>query len=421
MSDFQTNGFSPMYPAQANNNAPVPQQNNMLQLPAYSMPSEDSVTSAYDKDTEGGDRLTFLTFPGPGGDSNWSNAPINYEARVMVYLLPAPAVQPGQQPDGIFEKVWSHFWKSASKPKGMGMKCPGQNTCLICQGGKKALASSDPQLQMKANTWAKSRSQYWYQVVNLSYPQQHKADSEGKLRPVILQAGWSLHNAIGSIIKVHGLNKVVDPCNGRPIIIIKKKTGIDSMDIEYSAVNGDPMPLPVQAYPILQNLFCLRASVIMPDQEEMLAAIQDIGLPGPTPSMPISAPVPQPAPQVANSWVPTAMAPATNTGPTQAFGGFGAAPAEVAQVPSFGGYSMHGVTPIANTPPINAQPHLLALPLNEALPGGKERCFGHCIPTDPTCCACEVWIGQQCKSNTVMPVSQDAKFLELQAQLLSGK
>jgi len=348
----------------------------------------------------------------------------------MIYLLPSPRVQAGKQPDGIFLKVWSHFWKSATKPKGMGIKCPGQNSCLICNSRKIALGTNDPQLHVRANNWAKSRSHYWYQVVCLSHPQQHKTDSEGKIRPLILQAGWSLHNAIGSIIKVHGLNKIVDPQNGRPIILIKKKTGMETMDVEYSAVNADPMPLPVQAYPILQNMFCLQDLVVMPNQDEMVAAVQDMGMPVPngmlntvgtapaggnsTPSAASWAPTgqlapayapPMPAPMPAPVFAPVAI-PMANNG---------------SQMPVTSGYTMQGVTPMASAPVVNDQPHLLTPPLAEFLPGGKERCFTHFNAQDSGCGSCPEWIRQQCFSNTKQAPTQDAVFDALQAQLMAGK
>ena len=476
-----------------------------MQIPAYAIPSDTDAANSYNNDDSGGDKLAFLRFPLPNG-MPWANAPVNSESKVVVFVLPAPPTPQGQQPYGIFHKSFSHFYKSQEHPKGIPIICPGKATCLVCQSRSIALGSGNPELVTRAENWAKGRVNFLYQVVVLSDPTQHKADATGKMRPVILQAGTNLHTSIGNVIKTRGIGKIVDPRGGRPLLLTRTKTGFNTMDVDYAAIDMEPSALDPYWYGVLNNLYVLKDVVPMPTQEQMVTALREMQLPLPggvtvslmqmqapqpaygqgqqlaatTPgyppvgtaiwstngvqpldseyksspnptyapvsmNAPVSAPIPNTLPPSYNALVgvgmpPPYQAPQMPSNQQPAAMPAYSIPGTTTQAPSpmnmpvvsavppaqpvyqSNGYAMTGVTNVTSPAPVsNDSPHLLSLPLNELLPGGKERCFSHFNNQDNMCAVCPDWIKQQCYSNTQQPVTQDTVFDNLEKQLLGQR
>ena len=299
------------------------QQPQAGQLPSYNMPDESVVAQAYQAHKQeaaswgsgGGDRPQFVKWPGPQGQTKWDNSvPIGYEASIQAYILPPWA--PGKN---IFRTVKSHFWKSYANPNGKSIGCPGSDTCLICQAREAAMAHPDPAVQERAKSFGRVRTQHLYNVVLLDNPNGHYGQ-DGQMRPFILGAGAYLHKAIGDIIDDKGgAINVVDPMRGRPVRLKRSKNGPQMMDIQYAALAQDPAPLPAVFYPCLQNIHDLDRQDWQPKYEDMVAAVQEMGVP--MPGAPVAtgyqtAPVPPgPSPyayqqaQVGNPSAPTYMPP----------------------------------------------------------------------------------------------------------------
>jgi hypothetical protein len=253
-------------------------------LPQYNLPDEAAVLQAYKAHAQevaswgsGGDRAQFVKWPGPQGQLKWDRSvPAGYEFSWIIYILPPWA--PGKN---IFRMVRSHFWKSYANPKGRSVGCPGSDSCLICQAREAAMAHPDPQVQDRGKTWGKVRTQWLYNVVLLENINAHFGQ-DGQFRPIILGAGAKLHKALGDIVNdKKGAINVVDPMRGRPIRIIRRKTGNEDRDIEYNALAQDATPLPSQFYAAIQNLHDLDKQDWQPKYEDMLKAIQEMGLPMP--------------------------------------------------------------------------------------------------------------------------------------------
>ena len=224
----------------------------------------------------------YVKWPGPGGAPWDANVRAPFESTVTVRI--APAFGPTHN---FFVASTTHFWKSNRKPRGASMNCPGPATCLICQAREAAMAASggDPAAQTRIKDMARPRHQYLYNVILVENYQGHFG-KDGVMRPFILSAGAGLHRAIGDIIEGRGgASQVIPYQMGRPLKIKRKKTGPYPMDIDYSVLDMDPIPLDQAFWPALSNLWDLTELTKAPDQATMLAAVQDLGLsvapPGP--------------------------------------------------------------------------------------------------------------------------------------------
>ena len=253
-------------------------------VPQYHMPNDADVLAAYHHHRQeaanwgsGGDRIPFVKWPGPQGQTKWDKTvPIGYEASVYAYILPPWG--PGKN---IFRIVRSHFWKSYNSPNGTSVGCPGSAQCLICQAKEAALNTADPNLQKRAKEFGRVRTQYLYNVVLLDNPNGHFGQ-DGQMRPFVLGSGAFLHKAIGDIVEdKKGALNVVDPMRGRPIRMKRNKNGPNDMDIQYAAIAQDPSPMPSHFYPCLQNIWDLDKLDKQPTMDDMVKAVQDMGLPLP--------------------------------------------------------------------------------------------------------------------------------------------
>lgn len=296
-------GYPPMQPAPAA--APAPGA-----MPSYYIPDEKAVLAGYVAAREaaaraasGGQRAQFVKFLGPRGETKWGmGVGIGFVSNLPVYILPAPQPKPGQPPTGIYLETSTHFYKSAAHPQGQQIGCPGPGKCLICMAREAGLAHQDPNVQKRAKEFGRVRTQYMYQVVLLQYPQAH-IGPDGIMRPQILGAGKKLHVAIGDLIALRGLPRIVDPSNGRPLMLKKVKTGPEERDVEYGANDLEPQPLPTQFWPALQNLYDLNVFRSNPTHEDMMKAVMEMGLPlpghltaahNPAPAAPWGNPYPAP-------------------------------------------------------------------------------------------------------------------------------
>lgn len=272
-----------MVPAQPQPGQMAPAPLAPGQLPTYHIPDDAAVLAAYQQHKQeaaswgSGSKIPFVKWAGPQGQTKWDKTvPIGFEASIYVYILP-----PWAQGKNIFRTVKSHFWKSYSSPNGRSIGCPGSAHCLICQAKEVGLSSTDPQLQKRAKDFGRVRTQHLYNVVLLENPNAHFGQ-DGMMRPFVLGAGAFLHKAIGDIVEdKKGALNVVDPNRGRPIRLKRSKNGPQDMDIQYAAIAQDTSAMPPQFYPCLQNIWDLDAQDRQPSMDDMVKAVQDMGLPLP--------------------------------------------------------------------------------------------------------------------------------------------
>ena len=471
----------PGYPAQPTQ--PLPQaQPPSVGLPAIHQPDEAYTQAEYERvraeaarwGSSGG--LPFLKFLGPQGETDWRRVPVNYEAKILVYICPPWA--PGKT---IFKQVKSHFWKSQSNPNGTSIGCPGPERCLICQAKEAALSHPDEGVQKRAKDFGRVRKQYLYNVIALENLNGHYDQESGQWRPFILGAGAKLHGAIGDLVQERGgAMAIVDPMRGRPVKLKRRKTGPEPMNVDYSAVDMDPSPLPQQFYGVLHNLHDLDRQERVPTHEDMVKAVMDMGLPlpaqhpggfqqAPPPAYP--NPYGQPPAQVGAQQAPTFMPPPADpmefppgsSGPAPGYGVPQMPPPQMPQtqmapppqmspppVQSMPGaqgapYGMQAgqmvppppaVTPppgvVPERQPVNVSaaavhPQTLAFPLppGTTLPDGRERCFGKYNEGDRMCQECPGWVKSQCQpiaGAQAQPTAGQAQDLaQLQSQLTGGQ
>jgi len=245
----------------------------LQQLPQYFTPDSQQMVDAYQQHRltmSRGSNINFVKFLGPNGEDKWDSVPVNYTSMLRLYLLP-----PWAQGKHIFATAKSHFWKSTAKPQGASITCPGPDRCLTCKARIQGLESPDENQQKKAREFGRVSTNNLYQVALLDNMGVH---FEGGLaKPYVLRAGSRLHAAIGNLIEDKSIS-IFDPMNGRPLRIKKTKVGPNRVDIEYACTDEDPSPLPQVLWPLLQNLIDLDAINKMPTDEEMMAAVQDMGL-----------------------------------------------------------------------------------------------------------------------------------------------
>lgn len=401
-------------------------------MPAYNLPDPNLVRQAYEthraetvRGSGSGTGPQYVKFPGPQGQLKWdASVPIKHQSKITIFIAP-----PWQAGKNIFVVSNSHFYKSQARPQGSGISCPGAE-CLICRAREAALASSDPVLQAKAKDFGRVRKQYLYNVLLLENSHGHY-DAAGTMRPFVLAASSTLHAAIGDIIEEHGVLQIVDPSRGRPIRIAKRKTGPNTIDIEYSAIHLDPCPLPYEFYGALANLWDLEALNRVPTYDEQLAAVNEMGLILPTANIPS---VPYPNPYATNPYAPP-QAPIPVPPPVQSQGqyqGYRPQPSQAQPVmPMPMPIPMPMPSPAMPMPPMPGQMPviptsntgvILMYPLQPGitLPGGRERCFGNRNDADNYCRECPAWISEQCavvKNGSNSLGDMEPSLEELQAQL----
>lgn len=404
----------------------------------------------------------FLKVPGPQGQTKWdSGVPIGYEGSVFVHIC-----GPWAEGKPIFARKKKYFWKSRSKPQGTSIIVP-ESGDLVSEAIELAGASADPVVQQFLKDFGKPRVNYLYNVLQLDNPQIH-VGQDGVMRPLILDEGKQCHSRIGDVFSnAEGASKIVDYQNGRPIRLVRKKTGPRNMDIEWQAMPAmNPAPVPEQFWPALNNLWDLEKFVKVATAEEQQQAILDMGLPfsGQTVQMQVPASYnpgvapPYPNPHQQQPPPPMPVTPPASFGPPPAFApppvysqGQAQMPSQVAQAVSpqsvpppglnpppissqnpqmpqnFGPPPVPSAAPTANPLPQQAAPQTeqpmqrlsLPLPPGTALPEGRERCFGQFNQTDNFCIQCPDWVKSQCQGLTPQQSAQgaDGGLQALQQQL----
>lgn len=440
------------------------------QMPAMHQVDDAAMDAAYRKTKEEmqrGGGANFLRILGPQGQTKWDQSvERGYENSAKIHIC-----GPWAQGRPIYQTKKSYFWKSRSKPQGSSITV-GEGPDLIAQAFEQGSQSPDPAVRKFCEDFNKVRSNYLYNVLWLDNPQAH-VGQDGKMRPFILDAGKMLHTAIGDTFRnAKGASRIVDYQYGRPVNIVKRKTGFNIMDIEWAAnAELDAAPVPQHFWPALQNLWNLDEFVKFPSMEDIQKAILEMGLPlpgqhvqaqvpanyqqqapqyaAPPPPPPQYAAPPQQAPQMAQQpppqpqyaappppvpqqqQQPMAAQPPMQQ-PQQA-----APPAAMAPPPPPAVSSTapqlppQGLPPVQGGMPQGAPPQqpqaapqqpqagqmTLTLPLapGTSLPDGRERCFGQFNGEDNWCRQCPDWVRTQCQG-VAAPQNQQLQNLQQQLQ-----
>ncbi|UCF48606.1 MAG: hypothetical protein JSU89_15805 [Myxococcales bacterium] len=222
----------------------------------------------------------FLKIPGPRGQLVWDNSvPQGYSANCVIRVMP-----PWAQGKTVFVESKTIFYKSHKYPRGRVLGYQGEDS-LFMQAIQRAADSGDERLQRVAADYGRVRTQYLYNVIDLSHPDSHTGQ-DGVMRPYLLGAGRQLHRDIGDLVEARGgINRIVSPVAGRPVRYTKTKTGPEPMNVEYGVIDLEPQELHSYFHPILQNLWDLEAQIPVPTQDDVLEAIRELGLPDPRQTM----------------------------------------------------------------------------------------------------------------------------------------
>lgn len=261
---------------------PMPQ---VAALPAIHMPDEQVVAAAYRRAQEeaervakaragGGGDLPFFHVPGPVGQTKWDGTvPVGYQGRAVLWLCSAWA--PGLMP---WQEATSHWYRCARVPQGTSVTCVGKERCPICYSRNLLFRAGDEASAQKARSTGKARHNVYYNVLDLDHPQGH-VRSDGKMTPWIFRASSSLHQDIVRNCQELGLNAVMNPAAGRPVVVSKVKKGPQDMDVEWGVVLRNETQLPQVFWPALYCLWDLSRLVKMPTGGEVMQALQDMQLP----------------------------------------------------------------------------------------------------------------------------------------------
>lgn len=341
-------GGQPQFSAPATQGAPV-----------FHAPSDDATAQALQtaeaeaaQRREGGNFSQNIKFLGPNGETDWTGVPVGYEAYVDVYLCG------GWTPEikVPFVESVSHFFKSNAHPKGKVLKCSDDANDEFCASRKLALAI--PQLQASANGFGRKRRQFLYNAFDLTNPQSHYGQ-DGQMRPFILAAGVTLQSDLKRMFDTRGgIVTFCHPQSGRPIRVTKKKTGPETMNIEYGAIDLEPAPLDPYFHPGLQNLWDLSKEIEPSSSTDVHTALTELGWPipdtllaklGQAQGTPLAY-NPNPAPPAASPYLTqeTVTAPAQIQPPAESQG--------VMPPPPPQGYSAPQSAPPGPPPPVGPPP-----------------------------------------------------------------
>jgi hypothetical protein len=391
----------PGYPPQQQGQMPPAPQAPVGPPPAFAM-DENAAQAAlqaseaefHAKSQVGDPFAQWLKIPAPQGQTKWDHTvPPGTEGYVDVFICP-PWMAGIQLP---FAESVTHFWKSIAKPNGAVESCCDDDSCLICQGRAMGLESADPNVNRQATMWGKKRRQYIYNVIDLNNPQAH-IYKDGKMRPFLFGAGSQLQKDLRELMKVRGVKALCDWQQFKPVRIKKIKTGPEDMNVEYSAIDLEPMRLPDVFFSAMAELWDLSEHVKPSSHEALLKAVLDMGLPLPghqqvAPAPASAAHFAAPAPAYPNPYqtvpaaphgVPAAVPPAglPPMPPAVPPGVPPQAPANVYPAPQSA-----GVPPLpgGQAPAPGSLPPLPALPGAQHAPVGANAAVpgGHQVPPPP--------------------------------------
>jgi hypothetical protein len=281
---------APQYPQQPAYPQP-PQQYPQQQAPApttgWYMPTAATVEAGYARAKEvaaeaakarsggaAGD-MKFVKMPGPQGQTKWDQSvPIGYQSQIKIYLGPAWA--PGVN---YFVEGVTHFWKSQQHPSGTSIGCGGRE-CLVDESRLSLFKSGNENDAKRARSTMPPRKHFYYQGFLIEYgPQGHMSQTSPVMRPYVLDASGELHTKIQLIMQSRGFDKVIDRDGGRPLILVKRKTGPELQNVDWDCLDDNPMPLPHE-YRGAQ-LWDLSKLAAGSTPQEQVSALQEVGLPLP--------------------------------------------------------------------------------------------------------------------------------------------
>jgi len=275
-------------------------QGDPNQMPTVHLADDQAAAAALDQAEQaaqarqaGGNFAQWLKIPGPQGQTKWdSSVPVGFEGYADVFICP-PWDATARIP--FVEKV-THWYMSSANPKGKMLGCTDDdNTCLFCQARKLALASLDPAIQKAAKDWGRKRRQHLYNVIDLTNPPSHYGQ-DGIMRSFLFGAGPNCQSSLKRMFDTRGgINNFCNPQNGRPVRITKKKTGPENINVEWGAIDLDPMAIDRYFWGALSNLWNLREQSTVASQSDCLDAIRELNWPVPGGQAPNSY-NPDPAP-----------------------------------------------------------------------------------------------------------------------------
>lgn len=452
-------GMPPGYPGAGSFPAMPPHMANVPAVPP-TMPSFDeaAVMASLAQDQKraaASSNFTagqFLNIPGPNGQPKWdASVPIGYEGSAVVHICPPRALGAP-----LYVTQVSHFARTRTNPKGISIPCSGDGTCRIC-----ALTATLPEAVRKQHAiFRKPRTRYIYNVLWLDNIQAH-FQKDGTMAPVFLAGPSTLFTAINGVFsEAGGVNTVTQWQDGRPVRIIKKKTGPQDMDVEWSARHVmDRASVPQVLWPACERLHDLTKLAVAPDPVQIEQILAEMGFgqamsayaPGPgvppyappyamAPAAPPSMPpwqappmapptappwqmpamppppamaAPMPPPPAAPSWQmpsmppPPPSMPAPSMPPPPPLITSAPSPTATQYAPIAGGAQpppqpqQQPQQPPPQQPQQQAEVNLLApWPPGLTLPGDRQRCFGMFNGADRWCTECPAWIQRQCTTKT---------------------
>ena len=224
-----------------------------------------------------GSNFRFLDFLGPNG-GKWKTAHTGFESRLNIMILP-PSLAQAQKGVMHFITRRSHFYFSDQYPNGTSEICNGKSSCYICQGRNLLFESTIQADNERAKSNGRPKEGFLYQVFNLDDVEGHLTE-DGKYKPFLFEAGWTLHNQIMKLCNEHKLSTFINPDNARPFILTKKKTGPDRMKVEYMASPSlHSLPLPKKE--ILDNLYDLTVLDKKATIEQQMGCLKSLRFPIP--------------------------------------------------------------------------------------------------------------------------------------------
>ena len=411
---------------------------------------------------------SFFKFPPPPGKADWKHTGKGDKSIVRVWIC-----QPWQGARKFshrYKYFGYNYWEGGA-PKFQSID--GDETSLFAQAA--AEAARLPQFAKSVDDFGKAREKVLYNVICLDALELHRRD-DGRLEPLILDASPTLDAAILDLFDrekyddIRGAQDIVHHEYGRPVKLIREKTGAGQMEVSYKAIPCSKSPLPAEFWPILSNLHKLdqikKVSVEAHQQAIMrlgwpmpMAAVGQAPThqaysPGPMPPgvspygapqgggyapnypPPSGPPMPQQmAPPYYGQQLPPAPPP-----PMAPMGMPGLPPVPpaippqnyaVESAPSFNPRPLPGAPPDdstipfkgaseGNTQTLTLDPATGKLPESIRLEDGREKCFGK-TPDDNIflCRVCPAWIKTQCAqvSGVVAP-QVDTKEAALEKQLI---
>jgi hypothetical protein len=217
---------------------------------------------------------------GPQGQEKWdAGVPIGYKSNTLVWVCPPWGAEAR---GAFFLEDQSHFWKSARSPRGTSCHCPGKETCPICFASKLLYSSGSKDDAARAK-YGRQRKQALLQILLLEFPQSHWDPETGKMTPWLFRCSQQVLKGILDVAQTReregGSPDVTHPSSGCPIWISKTKTGPEPMDVEWGVQRAGDRSLHETFWPALHSLWSLDKFVVPSTQQDMVQAIQEMGLP----------------------------------------------------------------------------------------------------------------------------------------------